>query len=497
MSVGAPVTETTEAELVERCRSAADAAGLLRSSTSIRRARWLSAVADALDAGTDVLVAAADGETALGEVRLRGELARTTGQLRMFGDVVADGSQLDVIIDHADPAATPPRPDVRRMTVPLGPVAVFAAGNFPFAFSVAGGDTASALAAGCPVVVKTHPGHPATSAAVGSIVVQALASAGAPDGTFGWVSGFDAGRRLVTDPRIRAVGFTGSVAGGRALFDLATARPDPIPFYGELGSVNPVVVTAAAAAAEGQGLAEGLVGSFTLGVGQFCTKPGVVLVPAGTGFEDRVVAAVGAASGGTMLDERIAAGFRAGLERLGAVDGVERLAGPAADLSSGRSGVPSVFATDAEVVVSEPGVVRDECFGPACVLVRYRSGDELGRVLDVLDGSLTATLWATEAEAAATGDGSLAPLLARLTTFAGRVIWRGWPTGVAVNWAMHHGGPWPATTAPLHTSVGATAIRRFLRPVAYQDVPDALLPPALQEPNPLHIWRRVDGQLVR
>ncbi|MDY7103101.1 MAG: aldehyde dehydrogenase (NADP(+)) [Actinomycetota bacterium] len=493
MSVGAG-TDTTEAHLEQRCRAAADAAAPLGATSHAVRARWLSVVADALDDAVDDLVAVADEETALGDARLRGEVARTTGQLRMFGDVIAEGSHLDAIVDHADPHATPPKPDVRRMVVPIGPVAVFAASNFPFAFSVAGGDTASALAAGCPVVVKTHPGHPRTSEAVATIVVDSLAAAGAPEGTFGHVSGFEAGSLLVTHPRIRAVGFTGSVAGGRALHDLAASRPDPIPFYGELGSINPVVVTPAAAAKEAASIAEGLVGSFTLGVGQFCTKPGVVLVPAGADFAEHVVAALGDAAGATMLDERIAAGFRAGLERLGSTAGVERLAGPAADLSSGRNGVASVFAVDAAVVADTPELVREECFGPAVVLVRYRDDEELGRVLDVAEGNLTATLWATEAEAT---DGHVAALLERLATLAGRVIWRGWPTGVAVNWAMHHGGPWPATTAPLHTSVGAMAIRRFLRPVAFQDLPDALLPPALQEPNPLHIWRRVDGQLVR
>src|SRR5690606_21623156 len=243
---------------------------------------------DAIDGRADDLVAVAHAETALGEARLRGEVARTTGQLRLFADVVREGSYLEAMIDTPDPAASPPRPDLRRMLRPLGPVAVFAASNFPFAFSVAGGDTASALAAGCPVVVKAHPGHPRLSRAVADLVAEALAGAGAPDGTFALVSGLETGAALVQDPHIRAVGFTGSLAGGRALFALAAARPDPIPFYGELGSVNPVVVTAAAAAARGAEIARGLVGSFTLGVGQFCTKPGVVLVPADAGMDEHV-----------------------------------------------------------------------------------------------------------------------------------------------------------------------------------------------------------------
>lgn len=481
-------TGTTSPDLHRIAGQAASAARELAESTPDERARWLQAMAAALDAADD-LVPIAGEETSLGDGRLRGELARTTGQLDLFAEVVLEGSLLEVTIDHAKPDATPPKPDLRRMLGPLGPAAVFSAGNFPFAFSVAGGDTASALAAGCPVVVKAHPGHPRLSQRTAQIVLDALQSAGAPEGTFAMVEGYEIGQELVTHPSIKAVGFTGSLAGGRALFDLATGRPDPIPFYGELGSINPVVITHGAALNQTTEIATGLVDSFTLGVGQFCTKPGVVLLPEGTPLEEAIIAAAGGASGGHMLSTRMATGFREGLSNLIDSGRVEVLAGDS-DQAAGETDVtPVVLATTADDVSAAADLLLEECFGPVTLLVRYGEG-QLDRALDELPGSLTATIHATEDEVA-----DLPPTLQRLRDLAGRVIFGGWPTGVAVGWAQHHGGPWPATTAPLHTSVGATAVRRFLRPVAYQDVPSSLLPEALKDDNPLNIPRRIDGQL--
>ena len=484
-------TTTDTATLARVTADAAEAAPVLAATGLDDRAALLRQVADAIDEALDDLVAIADEETALGPTRLRGEVARTTGQLRLFANVLLEGSFLEAAIDHADQGASPPRPDVRRLLHPIGPVAVFSASNFPFAFSVAGGDSASALAAGCPVVVKAHSGHPRLSEATAAVVRRALADAGAPDGTFACVEGRDIGRALVLDPHVRAVGFTGSLSGGRALFDLAVSRPDPIPFYGELGSINPVLITHEAAHTRAAELAAGLVGSFTLGVGQFCTKPGVVLVPAGTALEDEIAAAVSGVAGGRMLTGRIAEGFAGGLSSFVATGRAEVVAGDADQTAGDGMATPVVLATTVEDLAAAPDVLLEECFGPATLLVRYLDDDDRDRALEHLPGSLTVAIHAEPGELA-----DLATVVERLRSRAGRVIFGGWPTGVAVNWAMHHGGPWPATTAPLFTSVGATAIRRFLRPVAYQDVPQSLLPPALRDDNPLGIPRRVDGQLV-
>jgi NADP-dependent aldehyde dehydrogenase len=458
-------------------RRAAAAAHPFASLPDARRAELLDAVADALDAAADELVAVAGEETALPEGRLRGELARTTTQLRKFGDVVREGSYLEATIDHADPSDVPPRPDLRRVLRPIGPVAVFAASNFPFAFSVAGGDTASALAVGCPVIVKTHPGHPRTSSLTAGIVAAALAEA--PEGVFQTVAGFEEGLALVDAEPIEAVAFTGSLRAGRALLERCTARPRPIPFYGELGSLNPVVVTPDADAARGGELAAGLAGSFQLGDGQFCTKPGLVFVPEGSALEAALPAHV---AGGEprMLTQAIAEGYETGRQRASAIPGVEVIAG------GGSATAPTVLAADAATLLAH-GQLLDEVFGPVTVLVRYRDAAALDAALGMLEGSLTMTLHAEPEE-----DVSL--LAERAAARAGRVLFGGWPTGVAVSWAQHHGGPWPATNT-VFTSVGATAVRRFLRPVTYQDAPASVLPPALRDENPLGIPRRVDGVL--
>ena len=474
---------TTPAELDALAAAAAAAAPVWRTADAATRASWLRAAAAALDAHLDELVAIADDETRLGEPRLRGEVGRTTGQLRLFATVVEEGSYLELTVDDADASA--PRPELRRMLTGVGPVAVFSASNFPFAFSVAGGDTASALAAGNPVIVKAHSGHPRLSERTAAIVAEALVAAGAPVGSLALVQGREAGNALVQHPVIQAAGFTGSLGGGRALFDLASGRPDPIPFYGELGSVNPVVLTPAAVAARGEALAQGLVGSFTLGVGQFCTKPGVVFVPAGAGFEDLVAGFTASASGGPLLTERITEAFPSGVAHL---ESDPSVAVVAHGLETERgSAQPVVLSTDAAAVAARPSVLLEECFGPVTLLVRYASEAELRAALEAVPGSLTATLHAESSD-------DVSDVLEVLTRKAGRVLFAGWPTGVAVTWSQHHGGPWPATTS-LHTSVGATAIRRFLRPVVFQDAPAALLPEALRDESLERLPHRRNGVL--
>ncbi|TDP97831.1 aldehyde dehydrogenase (NADP(+)) [Labedaea rhizosphaerae] len=473
----------TAPEALERVlTAAAEAAGPAGVSTPAERAAWLTAAADALDAAADELIELAAGETHLpAKPRLAGELARTTFQLRLFAEVLADGAFLDATVDHADPAwPMGARPDIRRMKIAIGPVLVFAASNFPFAFSVAGGDTASALAAGCPVILKAHPGHPRLSDRTGEILREALVGAGAPEGIFAVIDGVEVGVTALKDPRIAAASFTGSVNGGRALFDIANARPVPIPFYGELGSVNPVVVTPGAAAARGAEIAAGYAGSFTLGTGQFCTKPGLLFLPEGHGMTEALRGAVEGASAGQMLTEKIQEGFTAGLSALRDVSGMRVVA----------DGPPTLLAIGAADFVAGGETVHEECFGPSSIVVEYADVNELIALLAGLQPGLTATVQGEESEAPL-----VAALMPVLTALAGRLLWNDWPTGVTVSWAQQHGGPYPATTAPTTTSVGTAAIERFLRPVAWQGFPDVLLPAALREANPWQLPRRVDGKL--
>ena len=480
-SVGPGVPESSGAEVDAAVAAATAAAPTWAALPAARRADAITAVADALDSNADELIALADVETALGEPRLRSEIARTSGQLRMFADATRDGGYVDAIISPADPASG--RPDVRRLLQPIGPVAVFAASNFPFAFSVVGGDTASALAAGCPVVVKAHEGHPQTSRRTAELATAALAGAGAPGGTFGIVYGVPAGARLIGHPGVRAAGFTGSTAGGRALYDLAAARPDPIPFFGELGSVNPVVVLPGAAAEDPSALAAGYVGSLTLGVGQYCTNPGLVFVPSGSPVLDEIAAAVGSSRGGAMLTERIHAGYVAATTADEWI-GQEVVGRGVADGAWGA--VPEVRTVSLAEFAADLDRLSVERFGPVGLVVTYGEPDELPAVLRRLPGSLTGSVHASGAEGA-----TARAVAAELAPRVGRLVMNGWPTGVAVVWAMQHGGPWPASTDAAHTSVGVTALRRWLVPIAYQGWDDALLPPALQEANPLGIARTV------
>lgn len=481
------VEPTSPSAVDEIVALAAIAGERWKASTVPDRVRALGAVADGLDAAADDLVAIAQRETHLAEARLRGELRRTTFQLRMFGELLEDGEWVDARIDHADPQwpMGAPRPDLRRMLEPIGPVLVFAASNFPFAFSVAGGDTASALAAGNAVVLKAHHGHPELSAATAAVVEAALREAGAPDGVFAIVFGTDAGVRALQAPAVKAAAFTGSVAGGRALFDIAQARPEPIPFYGELGSTNPAFVTRRAAAGDPAALSADYLASVTGSAGQLCTKPGVILVPAGS----ELLAALGGQqlpAAAPLLNDGIEQGYRAAVARTAAVDGVRTIAGAVSETES----APVVFATTADRLVAEMDTLMAEMFGPAALVVAYDDESVLVDIARRLEGQLTATVFAEPDDEIAA---SLVPVLAEK---AGRVLWNQWPTGVSVTWAQQHGGPYPATTAVGTTSVGMAAISRFLRPVAYQNLPDALLPDALKEANPLRIPRRVDGVLV-
>jgi NADP-dependent aldehyde dehydrogenase len=467
---GEPVPETSDAE-VDAAVSAAAAAFPAWAAFG-QRAAALEAVADALDARVGELAAIADTETALGGERLTGEVARTTGQLRLFAAVVRDGGYRDAVATPASGVI----PDLRRITHPIGPVAVFAASNFPFAFSVAGGDTASALAAGCPVLVKAHEGHPVTSDLTAEIVAGALSAAGAPAGTFGLVHGVQAGVRLLRHPAVAAAGFTGSTAGGLALARICAERPVPIPFYGELGAVNPCVVLPGAAFSRPAAIATGYAASLTLGAGQFCTNPGLLFVPEDVGLLTALAEAVGASSGGPMLSGRIFEGYARAVAEVADHPGVTELA--VGQPGAGPWGAtPRAFQTTLKEFAADIAVLSREMFGPAGLVISYPSVDDLVPVLGALPGNLVGTV---HVDTASPEDVDLArPVVAALERIAGRIVCNGWPTGVAVVAAQHHGGPWPATTMPLFTSVGTAAIRRWLVPVAYQDFPPELLPEGL------------------
>lgn len=472
---------------LELALAAAAAAGrIVADSAPSERSGWLHAIADDLDAAADELVGLAAAETYLPRGRLEGEVSRTSFQLRLIAEAVVEGSWLEVSIDHADPEwPMGPRPDLRRFLRPLGPVLVVAASNFPFAFSVAGGDTAAALGVGCPVLVKAHPGHLELSRRTAKIVTAALSRSGAPRGTFALIEGEEVAREALTDPRVKAGAFTGSVAGGRALFDIACRRPDPIPFYGELGSVNPAFLLPSAVGQRRTAVLEGFVGSFTLGAGQFCTKPGVLFVPRTPGLLEELAGLVAAVPAAPMLNERIAKGYG---HRLVAMGEQWQVVHPG---SSSPGGVaPTLFAATLDQARADPDALFEEAFGPTAVVVEYTDPGELVDLAAVLPGQLTVTVHGE------TTDPVAPRLLAAITERAGRIVWNGWPTGVSVTWAMHHGGGWPATTASIHSSVGPTGMRRFVSPVAMQNVPADLLPGAVREENPWHIWRRIDGQLT-
>jgi alpha-ketoglutaric semialdehyde dehydrogenase len=477
-----PAFAEATAHEIDRAARLADAAFPTFAATSRDlRAALLERVAAELEALGDAWLATAHAETALPLARLTMERGRTCNQLRLFAGVVRDGAYLDVRIDRGDPTRKPlPKPDVRRINRPLGPVAVFGASNFPLAFSVAGGDTASALAAGCPVIVKGHPAHPATCELAARAIDAAVAACGLPAGVFALLHGRTTvvGESLVDHPLIAAVGFTGSLRGGRALADRAAARSEPIPVFAEMGSINPVFLLPGALARRGAAIAEGLAASTLNGVGQFCTKPGVVVLrrgPEAEAFLADFVARLSAAPGGPMLAPHLAASYRAGVAARAKVRTVETLLAPK-ETATGCAVTPSVYATTAVAFRAGLGALRDEIFGPTTLVVHADDEDDVLSTASSLPGSLTATIHAGDpAEAAAAS-----ALIERLARRAGRIVFDGYPTGVEVCAAMHHGGPYPATTHAASTSVGSDAIRRWLRPVAYQDAPAALLPPELR-----------------
>lgn len=482
MTATEPVPDTTAADLDAALHSASRAAEQICAQPPVERAHQLRAAADALDAAAEELVELARTESHLSGARLTGELARTTYQLRLFADVAESGEFLHVVLDGADPDfPLGAKPDLRRMVLPLGPVLVFAASNFPFAFSVAGGDTAAALAAGCPVLVKAHPGHPALSRRIADIVGAALRSAGAPDGAFDVVFGFETGTSALRDRRIRAAAFTGSVPAGRALHDIAAARPDPIPFFGELGSLNPVFAAPGAVRARGADIAAGYVTSYCGNAGQLCTKPGLLFLPADHGLGDALVEHATAATAHPMLNERMHEGFEQRKREVTAVPGVRILVDGDADGPS-----PTLLETTVDTLLEHRDVLLDEVFGPLSIVVTYDSPQEANRAAEAFEGNLTATVHAEDDEAGLVGG-----LVRRLRERAGRVLFNGWPTGVTVSPAMQHGGPYPATTDPRFTSVGTAAIERFGRPVTYQNAPAGLLPEPLRDDNPWNVPRTV------
>ena len=462
-----------------------------------RRAKFLEAIAQGiLDLG-DELVERVMSESGLPRGRVEGERGRTVGQLRLFASLAREGRWLNATIDPALPDRKPlPRADLRAQKIPVGPVAVFSASNFPLAFSVAGGDTAAAFAAGCPVVAKSHSSHLGTSELVGRVIQKTVADCGLPEGVFSLLVGGGAtvGEALVQHPAIQAVGFTGSRHVGRRLVALAAGREVPIPVYAEMSSINPVFLLPGALAQRAETIAQGLIDSVTLGTGQFCTKPGIVIGIAGPDFERFRAAAqsaVEAKTATTMLNSGIHRAYCQGTDHWAKDSGVSTVSTGAASPSGSYAGQPKLFATKAKHFLESPNLL-DEVFGPAALLIECGGTDEVLAVAKYLNGQLTATLHIEEQDFALAR--TLVPLLERK---AGRVLVNGFPTGVEVTYAMVHGGPPPATSDSRVTSVGAMSIERFLRPVCYQSFPAALLPEALQDANPNHLWRLVDGKITQ
>ncbi|MEE8609958.1 MAG: aldehyde dehydrogenase (NADP(+)) [Sphingomonas aquatilis] len=489
-----PDFSSAGADAVAEACALADAAFPAFAATDPEtRAAFLERIADNIVGLGDDLIMRAMAESGLPRMRLEGERGRTVGQLKLFAGVVRQGDFLDATIDPAMPDRAPlPRPDLRRVNVAIGPVAVFGASNFPLAFSVAGGDTASALAAGCPVVVKGHPAHPGTGELVARAIARAVKDSGLPAGVFSYLPGEtnELGAALVRDPRIQAVGFTGSRGGGLALVRIAAEREEPIPVYAEMSSINPVVLFPAALAARGEALGKEFVASLTMGAGQFCTNPGLVLAIDGPDLDAFIASAATAmtdAAPATMLTPGIHASFEQGVDALAGHDAVKTVArGKVGD--GVNQAVGAIFDTTAEAFLADRALSH-EVFGSSSVVVRCRDMAEIARVIAGLEGQLTATLQmdaADEADAA-----RLVPVIARRV---GRILANGWPTGVEVAPAMVHGGPFPATSDGRTTSVGTLAIARYLRPVCFQNLAPALLPKALDDANPWGIARRLDGK---
>jgi 2,5-dioxopentanoate dehydrogenase len=497
-TAGGALGEFEEASIdnVARALEAAESAfPEYRRCSAEQRAAFLERIGAEIQRIGDDLLAAANIETALPLERLAGERARTIGQIRMFAALIREGSWVDARIDQAIPDRKPlPKPDIRRMLIPIGPVVVFGASNFPLAFSVAGGDTASALAAGCPVVVKAHPAHPATSELAARAIMEAAKATGMPAGVFSLIHSTrnEIAVALVQHPLTKAVGFTGSLRAGRALFNAAAQRPDPIPVYAEMGSINPVFVLPGALSERCDAIAEGLKNSMTLGVGQFCTCPGVSVGISNDGldrFVQRMEELVRNAQPGRMLYPEILHSYELGVRRLSAMEGVRTIQSPAAAKES--EALPSMFETGAQTFMRDREL-REELFGPSTIVVRCGSREEMESVARNLEGQLTATIHGTAADLS-----EFASLVSILENKAGRLLFNGFPTGVEVCASMQHGGPYPATTDSRTTSVGTAAILRFARPVAYQNFPQSALPVELQDQNPRAILRLVDGEIRR
>jgi len=484
-----------EADLDSACALADAAFDSYRETSPESRAKFLETIAENILGIGDMLIERAMLESGLPRARLEGERGRTVGQLRLFAGVVREGSWLEARIDPAMPERKPlPRSDLRLRRIAIGPVAVFGASNFPLAFSVAGGDTASALAAGCPVVVKAHPAHPGTSELMGRAIQAAVKACGLHEGVFSMLYGAGnwLGGALVADPRIKAVGFTGSRGGGLALMKIANQRSQPIPVYAEMSSINPVLILPHALKARGEAIAKAFVASLTMGAGQFCTNPGIVMGLEGAALDDfasKAAESLAGSAGSTMLTPGIAGAYRSGVERIGAHPKVRTVARGLAGTTA-HSGQPALFATDAQSFITEHAL-REEVFGASSVLVRCPDIDTMLKIVDSLEGQLTITLQ-MDAE-----DLDYARrLLPALEKKAGRLLVNGFPTGVEVAHAMVHGGPFPATSDGRSTSVGSLAIDRFLRPICYQDFPAALLPQALRDGNELRIPTRIDGRIT-
>ncbi len=485
--------EALSPELEAVVARAAAAAPVFAATGPADRARALVAVADALEEAKEHLVGIGTRETGLTEARLNGEVVRTAVQLRLFADTLVDGGYLDARIDYADDDfALGARPDIRRVHIPLGPVINFSASNFPFAFSVMGGDSASILAAGCPLIVKAHSGHPELSDATAEVAAAALTAAGMPEGVFQLIHGRQAGVDVLKDPRIKAGAFTGSIGVGRLLADIAASRPAPIPFYGELGSVNPVFITADAIAERADEIASGFVTSVAGSAGQLCTKPGFAFVAEGSVLPEAIRAAAGELAEHRLLDPRIAKSFDERRRAILAAPGVRPVieGGVRFDEEGHGWATPTIIAVSLDDFRRGKEALVEEAFGPLSILVEVPEGTDLAALMpEFYEGNLTGTLHLSAAEATGGTENAaeLRALVEALSQQVGRVLFNGWPTGVAVTPAQQHGGPWPATTNDSSTSVGTSAIKRFLRPVAYQNAPAAFLPEALRDNNPLGV----------
>jgi NADP-dependent aldehyde dehydrogenase len=485
--------EASQKEINEAIEKASEAFQRYRNKPGKEKADFLEAIADEIIALDTSLITRAMEESGLPEARLTGERGRTVGQLKLFAQLLREGSWVNARIDMADAERKPlPKPDVRSLEKAIGPVGVFGASNFPLAFSVAGGDTVSALAAGCPVVFKAHPAHPGTCELVGMAIQKAIKKTGMPEGTFSMINGrsTEVGMALVRHPHIKAIGFTGAFFGGKALYDEANKRAEPIPVYAEMGSVNPVFILPRILKEKGEKIAQDLAGSVTLGVGQFCTNPGLVFIQQSdeeNKFRINLSKQVNEIAAGVMLTSGIQNNYKKGIEKLSGVEGVAVLAKGKTE-GEGSRGTPHVLHATAALFLQKHEL-EEEVFGPSTLAITANSKEELFQAARKLGGHITATIHGTEEDLA-----EYAELINILEQKVGRVLINGYPTGVEVCHAMVHGGPYPATTDSRTTSVGTLAIHRFTRPVCYQNFPQSLLPAELKDDNPLSIWRLVNGE---